>query len=354
MLIMTPGPIAVDERVFRALCRPSVVHYAPDFFPLLDETLDLMRPLFGTEEADTLVIPGSGRVGMESALISVVEPGEPVLCLVNGTFGDWWAQIARRAGCEVDVLEGDWSRGIDPSAVEEKLRSKRYKALTVVHSETSTGVVNPVGEIARLCRKHDVLCLLDAMSSYACMEVKMDEWGVDIALSASQKGVGAIMGLALVAVGPRAWEAMEKRRTVCPSFSFDLKRWREIGFFERTIPRRYAVLPSPHLVLALREALLLIHEEGLEIRFRRHKVYARAVRRGVKAMGLDLFPEEGHETDTLTAVKMPKEGLDSEVVRIMREKFGVLISGGLYQMKGKMSASPTWAFKPPANFSSPP
>ena len=333
MLLMTPGPVEVDERVIRAMSVPAIPHYHPDIFAAVDECVEMLRPVFGTEDALIALLPGSGRVGMEAAVLSVVEEGDRVLSLINGEFGRWFAEMARRAGAEVDVLEFEIGRAVDPSAVERALRDRRYDALTVVHTETSTGARSDVAEVARLCREHDVLCIVDAVSSLGCSEVRMDEWGLDVCCSASNKGLGGAMGIAIVAVGERAEEKMRGRRKRPPTFAYDLSRWREKFFVEEG--RAYPVIPPPHIVLALREALRLLHEEGLEERLRRCRRAAKATREAMRALGLRVLPPEEEASESVTCVLSP-EGVPSErITALVLERFDIMLGPGIFDLRGK-------------------
>jgi len=334
MLLMTPGPTAVDPRVIAAMNRPAIAHYHPHFFEVLDRTMEMLKTIFGTS-GDVIVLPGGGRVGMEAAIASIVEPGDRLLHIVNGLFGELFVEIARRVGADNTLLESGWGQPLNLERVEDALQRGRFKALTVVHSETSVGAQNPIGEIGKICEEHDVLYVVDAVSSLACMPLKMDEMGIDLCITASQKGLGGIIGLSMVGVSERAYEVMRQRSTPCQSFALDLCRWREM-FFDHEYPRPYPVVPSTHLVYALHKACEIILEEGLETRFQRHRSIAEATRRAIEALGLELFPQRQVATESLTAVR-PPEGLEEgEITALMRDKYDVMIGGGLRKLKGQL------------------
>ena len=334
MLLMTPGPVAVDERVIEAMNRPAIAHYHPEYFDVFDETMEMLESIFGTS-GDVIILPGSGRVGMEASLVSITDPGDRILCVVTGTFARWFVQIAKRARCKVTILEGKWGGAINPEEVEKILNEEEFKAVTVVHSETSTGARNPIATIGKICKDYDVLYIVDAISSLGCMKLNMDRMNIDLCISASQKGIGGIVGLALVGVSNRAYKVMEKKKKICQSFALDLRRWRD-QFFDHEYPRPYPVIPSTHLVYALNEACKLIVEEGLENRLSRCRKVAQAVRKSMKAVGLELFPEERVAADSLTAVKPPEGISDSDIARTMRERYDVMIGGSLFELKGKL------------------
>lgn len=334
MLLMTPGPIAVDERIIEAMNRPAIAHYHPEYFDVFNKTMEMLKSVFGTS-GDVIILPGSGRVGMEASIVSIADPGDRILCIVTGTFGRWFVQIAKRARCKVRILEGKWGGAINPEEVEKILKEEEFKAVTVVHSETSTGACNPIETVGKICKDYEVLHIVDAISSLGCMNLNMDKMNIDLCLSASQKGIGGIVGLALVGVSDRAYKVMKEKKEISQSFALDLKRWRD-QFFGHEYPRPYPVIPSTHLVYALNEACKLIMEEGLENRLSRCRKVAQAVRKSMRALGLELFPEERDAADSLTAVKPPEGISDSDIVHTMREKYDVMIGGSIFELKGKL------------------
>ncbi|MGQ9585060.1 MAG: pyridoxal-phosphate-dependent aminotransferase family protein [Anaerolineae bacterium] len=326
MLVMTPGPIAVDQRVIAAMNRPATTHQHRLFGEALDNLMQMLRTLFRTESWVT-VLPGSGRLGLEAAIVSVVERGDRTVHVVNGTFASWGAEIARRAGAEPTIVEGRWGGPLDPEAVERAVETARPRLVAMVHSETSTGALYGLREVAEICRRRDALLLVDVISSVGCMPFEMDAAGVDLAVCTSNKGLGSIIGLSLVGVSKRAYQAMDSRRTPCQSYALDLKRWKDM-FFDKPFPRSYPVVPSTHLVYALQEACRLALEEGLEARWARHGQYAEATRQAVEAVGLTLFPDRNLAGNCVTAVRVPEGLQESDIIRGM-EANGVLISGSM-------------------------
>jgi alanine-glyoxylate transaminase/serine-glyoxylate transaminase/serine-pyruvate transaminase len=307
--------------------RPVVPHYASEFYDVLDETLAMLRPLFDTG-GDVIILPGSGRIGLESMITSVVEPGDRTLHVVNGFFGEWLLQITERARGDATLLESPPGKPLDLHRLRLTLRADSYKLLTVVHSETSVGTRNPIAEIGRLCQEQGVLYLVDAISSLGCMTVGMDQMNIDLCGAASQKGLGAILGLSIVGVSKKAYEVMRDRESPCHSWALDLSRWPE-SFFQERYARRYPVVPSTHLVYALHEACKLIHEEGLQSRFARHHAMAEATRQAIQSLGLSLFPDPGVASQSLTAVRPPKGVSAREIVREMADEHGVMIAGSV-------------------------
>ncbi len=324
MLLMTPGPIAIDPRVIAATNRAAITPEHPSFMAVLDDVFQMLRTIFGTSSWVT-VLPGSGRMGLEAAIVSIMEPGERSVHLVNGAFGELAADIARRVGAEVTVVGGTWGGPIDLESVEKAIRQSRPKLVTLVHSETSTGALYDPVTIGQLCRQYGALFMVDAISSVGNMRFEMDAAGCDLAVAASNKGVGSLHGLSMVGVGPRAVEAMKARRTTCSSWSLDLLRWNEM-YFGKSVGRRSATPPPTHLVFALHEACRLLLEEGMETHWSRCHRFAEATRQAVQAAGLRLFPDPQLMGDCVTAVCVPGELEGPAIIRTM-EANGVLIGG---------------------------
>jgi aspartate aminotransferase-like enzyme len=233
------------------------------------------------------------------------------------------------------VLDSEWGGVLDLNRVEDALKKAAYKLVTVVHSETSTGAVNPIREIGEIVRRHSALYLVDAISSLGALPLSMDDMGIDLCATGSQKALGSITGLSIVGVAPRAYEVMRARKQVCQSYALDLGRWPGM-FLNKQSSRPYPVIPSTHLVYALQTACRLVLEEGLPARLERHRRFAEATRRAVAAIGLELFPDRRVVGDSLTGVKPPSGLHDSRITEIMRDKHGIIVGGGLYDLKGKL------------------
>lgn len=327
MLLMTVGPVAVDPRVIEAMNRPAVTHQSMEFFETLDETIGMLRSVFQTE-SDVIVMPGSGRLGIESALCSVIERGDRTLHIHNGTFAGFALETAHRAGAEPTVVEGRWGGPMELDRVRLELAKARYKLVLVVQSETSTGARYPVEEVGKVCREFDTLCFVDGVSSVGSMEFDMDGMGADLCVTSSNKSLGAIIGLSMIGVSERAYAAMETRQTVCQSYALDLLRWRKM-FFGRPAPRPYPVVPSTHLVFALREACRQALAEGLKARWQRHQRFAEATRQAVEAMGLGLYPDRELAGNAVTAVRVPEGIEEKAILKRMREAYKVELSGSM-------------------------
>lgn len=324
MLLMTPGPIAVDQRVIAAMNQPAITPNSRVFMDVLEDVLQKLRAIFCTESW-VAVLPGSGRIGLEAAIVSALERGDRSVHVVNGAFGELVVEIAQRAGAEVTLVEGRWGGPMILEAVEQTIQKVRPKLVTMVHSETSTGALYSPYEIGRLCHQYGALFMVDAISSLGNMPVQMDTMDVDFTVAASNKGLGALHGLSMVGVSERACQAMDARQTTCHSLSLDLKRWNDM-FFGKPSDRRIPTPPPTHLIFALQEACRLVLEEGLEARWSRCHRYATATRRAVEAAGLEVFPDQTLSGDCVTAIRIP-EGLQSEKVLQDMEAHGVLIAG---------------------------
>ena len=324
MLLMTPGPIAVDQRVLAAINRPAITPEHASFMTVLDDVFQKLKAIFQTESWVTL-FPGSGRIGLEASMVSVLEPGDSSVHVVNGAFGDLAVDIAQRAGAEAIKVEGRWGGRIDLHVVEQTIRRVRPKLVTVVHCETSTGALYDLFEIGRICHEHDALLMVDAISSVVNMPLEMDRMGCDLAVGASNKGFGSLHGLAMVGVSPRALQRLNERKTNCSSWSLDLKRWSDM-YFGKSTGRRSATPPPTHLVYALQEACRLLLEEGLETHWSRCQRFARATRRAIQAAGLGIFPDPNLLSNCVTAIRLPENVESSSIVREMEAR-GILVAG---------------------------
>ena len=323
-LLMIPGPTMLSARVIRALSRQVCSHVSREFAEVLAETRDMLKEVFMTGQ-DVVIAPGSSSLGLEMAIANSVEPGDEVLIVSSGYYADRIAEmVVRHRGVPIKVGAPE-RRGMDIGRLREACEAHPgAKALCVVHVESSTGVVNPIKDIGQLAREEGLLYIVDAVSSVGGMEVRVDEWGIDYCVAGPQKAIGAPPGLALLSVSERALEVAKSRREKPFTFYMDVLGWVRAT---REPLKRY-VTQSVLLVFALREALSIVLEEGLGKRFKRHRILAEAVRRAVRSLGLKVFPEEGHEADTLTAIEMP-EGLSStEVARLMLAEYGVRVARG--------------------------
>jgi alanine-glyoxylate transaminase/serine-glyoxylate transaminase/serine-pyruvate transaminase len=329
---MGPGPLDIHPRVYRALTSPVIGHLDPAYLKVLDEISDLLRTVFETENRVTNAVPGTGTSGMETCVANLLEPGDRVLVCVHGYFGDRIRQMVERQEAEVTLIEEEWGKPTDPDRVERALKDGGFKVITLVHAETSTGVLQPMDEIAQLAKAHGAMILLDTVTSLGGVAVKVDEWGVDAAYSCSQKCIGCPPGLAPVTFSDRAIEVSKNRKHPVRSWYLDISLLDQYWGTERV----YHHTSSSTLNYALLEALQLIEEEVLENRIRRHLKNHKALVAGIEGMGLQMLVAPEYRLPTLNTVKIP-DGLDDAKVRgYLLETFNLEIGGGLGALKGKV------------------
>ena len=329
LLLMTPGPSRVPERVLAAGAQPVLHHRTPQFSEALGAVIEMLRPLFGTT-ADVLPVHTTGRGGMEAAICNLFSPGDEVVACCNGKFGNMWAALAESYGIAVHRVSTDWSQGVDLAHVEQALADHpRSTGVTLVHSDTSTGALNPVERVAALARSRGALLLVDSISGVGGVPFHFDDWGVDVAVTGSQKCLMSSPGMAFVAMSPRAWAATETAALPANYWHFGAIRETLAG------PRPETPGTTPvHLVLQLREALAMIHEEGAEAVFARHVAMARMTVDAVERLGLELqCPTLPRHSPTLTAIRAPGSTTASAIRDALRER-GILVAGGLGPFEG--------------------
>jgi len=328
---MGPGPLDIHPRVYQAMAAPILGHLDPAYLEIVKDVGRRLQPIFGTKNAVTNATPGTGTSGMETAVVNLIEPGDKVLCCVHGYFGDRLRQMAERQGAEVTVLEAEWGSPDDPGAIGQALKQGRYKLITLVHAETSTGVLQPMDDVARLAREHGAMLILDTVTSLGGVSVTVDAWGVDAAYSCSQKCIGSPPGLAPVTFSERALETAKKRKRVPPSFYLDIQLldqyWKGAAYHHTS---------SSSLNYALLEALILIEEEGLEKRVARHLRNHKALVAGVEAMGLSMLVAAQHRLPSLNTIRVPDGADDVKLRGYLLEKLNLEIGGGLGKLKGKV------------------
>lgn len=329
-VLMIPGPTNVDPRVLRALSKSAVAHTDSEFIEVFRKALERLKKVFMTE-GDVLVVAGSGTLALEMAVANVLEPNDKVLNVVTGFFGEYAVKMSMAHGAIPKVLEFQWGKPADPKMVEEALREDDFKAVTVTHVETSTGVTNPVEDIGEIVRKEsDAFYIVDAVCSLGGMEVRVDDWNIDLCASGSQKCIGVTPGLALLSANKRVVEFLEKRKAPVNFWYGNIKNWLP----SMRDPSIYFATPPVNMICALAEALEIILDEGLENRFRRHHVLAEAFRAAMKALKLKLVADEGCAADTVTAVYYP-EGVNDTAFRNEMKKREIIVASMLGPLKGK-------------------
>ena len=324
--LFTPGPTPVPPEVLAALGQPVVHHRSPDFRPVYERVLERLQEVCRTER-DVLLFAGSGTGAFESAVANLVSPGDRQLVVSAGSFGERWAAMTAAYGADVDDLRYAWGETPDPDDVRSRLAEREAKAVWVVHSETSTGVVADVKAIAEAARDGGALVVVDAVSSLGAVPCETDAWGLDVVVSGSQKALMTPPGLGLATVSDAALAA----RGSSPRFYFD---WERTRVAQRKLDAPFT--PPVSLVAGLDVALGLLLAEGLDDVFDRHVRLGRACRAGVKALGLELFSPDEDRSAVVTAVRAPA-GVDSgDVVKSLRDRFGVTIADGQGELKGRI------------------
>ena len=332
-LLLGPGPSPVHPRVLKAMSSHVIGHLDPYFLKVMDDCQSMLRELFNTKNQVTFPVSGTGSAAMEASICNVIEEGDKAVICINGVFGERMADVAGRFGAEVIRVEAPWGQPIDPSDLQEALKSNPGVTLVgIVHAETSTGVLQPIEEIGEICREHDALLLLDCVTSLGGVPVEIDKWGVQIAYSGTQKCLSCPPGVAPITFGERALGKVRERKNKVTSWYFDVsmveKYWGNDRVYHHTGPIT--------MNYAIREALRIIFDEGLENRFARHKEVSLALQKGVEALGLSMFAKEGSRTPTLNTISL-YDGLDDGAIRkTLLNDFNIEIGGGLGPLAGKI------------------
>jgi aspartate aminotransferase-like enzyme len=324
-----PGPTPLPDRVVRAMSRPMIDHRGPEFAAILSDISAGAKRVFKTKN-DLLLLTSSGTGGLESAVANLVSPGDEVAVALCGNFGERFAALAVAYGAQVHRLESEWGRPVDPGDLKGFLQQHpNARVLLLTHNETSTGLTNPLRELARAGRDADRIVVVDGVSSISSIDIETDAWGIDVAVSGSQKGWMAPPGFALVSVSDRAWAQQAKARS--PRFYFDWKEsktWAEKGMTPFT--------PAISVAFAMQEGLRMLEEEGLSNVYQRHARLARATQAGLQALGFQLFAQDGYRSNTVTSA-VPPQGVDVNALRKLTDtRYGVVIAGGQGKMAGKM------------------
>jgi alanine-glyoxylate transaminase/serine-glyoxylate transaminase/serine-pyruvate transaminase len=332
-ILMGPGPSNVHYRVYQAMGTPVIGYLDPQLLACMDDISQMLRDLFQTQNPLTLAISGTGSSGMEASFVNFVEPGDTVVIGVSGFFAERMVEVASRCGARVIRVEADWGRIVEPEKVIKSLKEHpEAKICALVHAETSTGVRQPLEEIGAYCKKTDTLLLIDAFTSLAGVELKVDDWGVDICYSCTQKGLSVPPGLSPITVSPKGVDILRSRKTKIQSFYLDLllleKYWGEERVYHHTAPAT--------MFYALREGLRVVFEEGLEARFQRHQTLGDRLKMELEAIGIKLFAQEGYRLSVLTSVYVPEGFEDAWVRKRLLDEYHIEIGGGLGPLRGKI------------------
>lgn len=338
--LMIPGPTPVPESVLLAMAKHPIGHRSGEFSELLKQVYADLKWLFQTKN-EVFIYAASGTGAMEAALSNLVNQGDKVLSLIIGNFGARWAKIAQSRGAVVDKLEVELGEVITPAMLKAKLASdtkKEIKLVTLTHSETSTGAKNNIKELCKLIKDHGALSVVDGVTSVGCMDVKMDEWGIDVLVSGSQKGFMIPPGLAFLAASPKAFKVHEACQF--PSFYFDWTAHKK-AVLDDTTPWT----PAVNLVFALAEALKMMRKEGLENIYARHKNLALGLRKAIRAIGLELFVKEDENASyAITSILPPKGVSVPDIRKVFKNDFDIVVANGQNQLKDKIFRMGTLGF----------
>ncbi|NIP95227.1 MAG: alanine--glyoxylate aminotransferase family protein [Akkermansiaceae bacterium] len=331
-ILMGPGPSTVPTRVLRALSAPTLGHLDPQYIEIMDETCAMLRQVFETGNQLTFPVSATGMAGMEAIASNLVEHGDEVIVCVNGVFGGRMRDIMERCGATVHAVEAEWGEVITEEGVAEAVQAHpKAKLLTIVHAETSTGVHQPLEGISKIVHEAGMLLVVDAVTSLGGHPLKVDEWKIDAVFSGTQKCLSCPPGLSPVSFSERALETMDSRKTKSQSWYFDVSMLRD--YYAGTVIRAYHHTAPINMIYALREALAIVLEEGLENRFERHGRMHRRLRDGLEAMGISYIPK--HSLHTLNCVSIPEGVDDVQVRKRLLDEYSIEIGAGLGPFAGK-------------------
>jgi len=326
--LFAPGPTPLPPEVLSAIARPIIHHRTPQFRRLFKSVLEDLKYVFQTQQP-VIVLASSGTGAMEAAVSNLLSPGDEVLVVRGGKFGERWAEICEAYGVTPVNIDVEWGKAVDPKMVEEAFKTHpQVKALMWQASETSTGVKHPTPELAALCQRYGALSVVDGITAIGVFDVPMDEWGLDVVVGGSQKAFMLPPGLAFIAMSEKAWKMVKDGKS--PRYYFDLEKERKAQEKGDT-----AYTPAVSMIMGLRASLDLIKKEGLKEIFARHAKLAKATREAMKALGLELLAPES-PSEAVTAVKVPPGVNGGDIVSILRDKYGVTIAGGQSKLKGKI------------------
>lgn len=332
-VLLGPGPSNIHPRVMKAMLSPVLGHLDPDFVGIMEDIKKLLRLVFRTSNEITFPVSGTGSAGMECVMANLIEEGDEVVIGIAGAFGGRLAELGHRLGAKVHKVEAEWGRIVEPDQIAQALsKIEKPKLVAIVHSETSTGIQQPLEEISKMTHRSGALFAVDGVTSLACVPLEIDEWDIDACYSCTQKGIGAPPGLAPVTFSARAMDAVHRRKHKCRSWYLDVglieQYWGPDRLYHHTAPitMNYAIY----------EALRIVVEEGLEARFKRHVANATALVAGLRAMGMEMAAQEGHRLPQLTALTVPDGIKDVKVRERLLKLFNIEIGAGLGAFKGKV------------------
>lgn len=332
-ILMGPGPSDAHPRVLKAMATPLIGHLDPQFLEIMDDIKRMVQLTFQTKNQLTFVVSAPGSAGMETCLVNLLEPGDEALICIHGVFGNRMADIVERCGAKLIRVDAPWGSPIDPVQVEEALKTCNPKIVAIVHAETSTGVLQPLEKISKLTHDSGALFVVDAVTSYCGTELKVDEWGIDAIYSGSQKCLSAPPGLSPVSFSNRAVAALDNRHTKVQSWFLDLTM---VKNYWAGAKRAYHHTGPISAMYAMREALRLVLEEGLETRFERHQKNHLLLKQELESLGFEFIVKEGYRLPMLNAVRLPKDMDDASTRMRLLNEFNIEVGGGLGDFAGKI------------------
>ncbi|MDG7007370.1 MAG: alanine--glyoxylate aminotransferase family protein [Nitrososphaerota archaeon] len=330
-LLLIPGPTNLSERVREAMAGPQLPHVGAEFYSMFKETVDLARYVFKNQKGAQFVFTGTGTTGMETSVLSLVTRGERTLTLSNGYFGHRMLMLNQIHGAKADTIEFKDGRAADPDTLRKQLRKAKYSVVFITHVDTSSSIANPVTDLVDECESAGVLSVVDSVCAIGGLPLDFDRLGADIVFTASQKAIASAPGAVLIAASQRAIEHMEKRKVPIESYYMNLLRWKPI----MDDPKMYLATPATQVLLALREAMLEIKEEGIEDRWGRHRKLGETTRDRIEEWGQKFVAEEGHRADTVTSFWV-EDGKARPIQKTLEEKHDIMVARGIYDDRDRM------------------
>ncbi|MCL6266153.1 pyridoxal-phosphate-dependent aminotransferase family protein [Flagellimonas myxillae] len=332
-ILMGPGPSDAHPRVLRAMSTPLIGHLDPEFLEVMDDIKGMVQQTLQTKNQLTFVVSAPGSAGMETCLVNLLEPGDEAVICIHGVFGTRMADIAERCGAKVIKVEAPWGTPIDPEDVKKALTGRNPKLVAIVHAETSTGVLQPLEEISKMTKDAGALLVVDAVTSYCGTDLKVDDWGIDALYSGSQKCLSAPPGLSPVTFSQAAIDVLDSRKTKVQSWFLDLTM---VKNYWAGAKRAYHHTAPVSAMFAMREALRIVLEEGLENRFARHQKNHELLRDNLEALGFEFLVDKQYRLPMLNAVKIPNGVNDAALRKRLLEEYNIEIGGGLGPFAGKI------------------
>jgi len=329
-LLLIPGPTPVHPRILNALSQPTVSHVSPMFIAELKEALANLKKIVFCKRGESFIVAGAGSLAMEMALLNTIAKRERVLVLSQGFFGQRMQKIAQSFGLNCDILQSDEGKAVEPEVLGDRISQKAYTAVVATHVDTATGVCAPVGEYAQIIREYEAFFIVDGVCATGGIEERMDDWGVDVVLTAAQKCFGVPPGLAVLVVSERVIKKRERMKSI-PAFYSDLLNWLPI----MRDPSKYFSTPCVNEIRAFLEGTKIMLEEGMENRFARHTRVAQTIRAELLGLGFSFVPENPYLADTLSVVRYP-DGVEDGIFRRTYAENGVIVAGGLGDFAGKV------------------